>query len=615
MACDGEPVDETTAPDDAAAAAAPEAPRRARLLGAAIGRRLAPLGRAVVDRLPGAKAAVGARLPQLSATVVAGLLLCASFPPLDWWWAAVVAFALLAGVLLGPAGSLGGGFGYGFLFGVTFYLPLLPWISGLVGAVPWLVLALVCAVFPGLFGLLAVVVRRLPGWPVWFALLWAAQEWAKSVFPFGGFPWGIVGFGQTAGPFLPLVKIGGVPLLSAAIVLVGCAATAIAVEILRWFRRDRPDDADRADRAESPPAVLLPGVCICVVLFATAMVWPAVRHSGVGSGSEPAVTVAAVQGNVPRLGLDFNAQRREVLDYHVRETLRLAADVHAGRAPQPQFVIWPENSSDIDPLVNADAGQQIAEAAQAIGAPILVGTVRAGPGWTPDDPVSMNSVLVWDPRAGPADRHDKRIVQPFGEYLPWREFFRHVSGYADRAGYFVPGTGTGVVHAAGVPVGVATCWEVIFDRAPRESVRAGAQLLAVPTNNATFNKTMSEQQLAFAKARAVEHDRYVVVAGTTGISAVIAPDGRVLSRTDFFRPAYLDRQVRLKTALTPATRWAPLVQWVLVGAGAAAVLGAVLHNGLPTRPFRRRSRSADDDDAVRHPGDEAMRRSGADDRA
>jgi apolipoprotein N-acyltransferase len=429
----------------------------------------------------------------------------------------------------------------------------------------------------------------LPGWPVWFSLAWAAQEWAKSVFPFGGFPWGIVGFGQAGGPFLPLAALGGVPLLSAAIVLVGCAATAIGIEILRWFRRDEPAGApeDGTDAAGPLPAVLLPGLCICLVLFAAALVSPTVRRSGTGSGNEPALTVAVVQGNVPRLGLGFNAQRRQVLDYHVQQTLRLADDVDAGRARQPQLVVWPENSSDIDPLINPDAGQEIAEAALQIGAPILLGTVRAGPGWSPQTPVSMNTAVVWDPLRGPVDWHDKRIVQPFGEYLPWRGFFSHLSGYADRAGYFVPGDGTGVVHASGVPVGVATCWEVIFDRAPRQSVRNGAQLLVVPTNNATFNKTMSEQQLAFAKVRAVEHDRYVVVAGTTGISAIIAPDGREMDRTEFFQPAYLDDQVRLKTTLTTATRWAAPMQAVLVGAGAAAVVGAVLHNRLSTQTFRR----------------------------
>ena len=127
----------------------------------------------------------------------------------------------------------------------------------------------------------------------------------------------------------------------------------------------------------------------------------------------------------------------------------------------------------------------------------------------------------------------------------------------------------------------------------------GAQLLAVPSNNATFNKTMSEQQLAFAKARAVEHDRYVVVAGTTGISAVIAPDGVELARTDFFVPAYLDTQLRLKTTVTPATRWGPAVQWVFLGL-AVAVLSIAIGTMVGSRggspvgsasPNRRRKRS------------------------
>src|SRR5258708_6683851 len=170
------------------------------------------------------------RLPRLVVSLVAGLLLFYSFPTLNWWWAAVVALALLAWVLTRPATTVAGGLGYGFLFGLAFYLPLLPWISTLVGAMPWLVLAAGCALFPGLFGLFAVVVRRLPGWPLWFALLWAAQEWLKSIFPFGGFPWGSVAFGQADGPLLPLVQLGGVALLSTSGVLVGCSLTPIALE-------------------------------------------------------------------------------------------------------------------------------------------------------------------------------------------------------------------------------------------------------------------------------------------------------------------------------------------------------------------------------------------------
>ena len=526
--------------------------------------------------------AVVDRLAQLGVAIVAGLALCVSFPPFGWWFMAIAAFGLLAWVLTRETTTRAGGFGYGFLFGLAFYLPLFPWISGLVGAFPWIVLAVVQALFPALFGLAAVSVRRLSGWPFWFAALWATQEWLKSTVPFGGFPWGVVGFSQTDGPLLAIAQLGGAPLVSFAVALTGFSLAAITFEVVKWWRHN--DDG----QTTAPPAVVLPGVCISAVLLSTALAWPHVRQSGLGASDDPAITVAAVQGNVPRLGLEFNAQRRAVLDNHVRETVQLSEDVHAGRAPQPMVVIWPENSSDIDPLANPDARDEISAAATAINAPILVGGVVAAPGYSPDNPVSTNSVIVWNPGSGPADRHDKQIVQPFGEYLPWRSFFRHLSQYADRAGYFVPGTGTGVVTAAGVPIGVTTCWEVIFDRAARESVQNGAQLLAVPSNNATFNQAMSEQQLAFGMLRAVEHDRYVVVAGTTGISAIIAPDGRELARTAFFEPAYLDAQVRLKTKLTPATRWGPIVQGLLVVLGVGALIVAILHNGSFVRRLGRR---------------------------
>jgi apolipoprotein N-acyltransferase len=545
--------------------------------------RLSRLAAVVTDRLGRWSGVPAERAATLSATLVAGLLLWTSFPVLDWWWAAVVAFALLGWVLVRPATTLAGGLGYGLLFGLVFYLPLLTWTSDFVGVWPWLTLAVLCSVYPGLFGVLAVVVRGVPGWPIWFAALWGAEEWAKSAFPFGGFPWGTVGFGQTTGPLLPLAALGGVPLLSVAIVLLGCTTTAITIAIGRW--RSGGGTVTHRRRA-AVSAVLVPGICASLVWLATAIATPQVQGVGAESATEPPVMVAAVQGNVPRRGYDFNAQRRQVLDYHVQETLRLAEDVATGRAQQPQFVIWPENASDIDPLTNADAAHQIATAAAAIHAPILVGAVRASPDATDEHPAWLNSVMVFDPQSGWGERHDKAIIQPFGEYLPWPGLFGHLP-YADHVSHFVAGRGPGVVHAAGVPVGVATCWEVIFDRAPRRSVLSGAQLLAVPTNNATFDETMSRQQLAVATARAVEHDRYLVVAGTTGISAVIAPNGHELAHTGFDQPAYLDSPVRLETRLTPATRWGPVVQWLLVGAGVAAVVAALLQRQHADRRRRR----------------------------
>jgi apolipoprotein N-acyltransferase len=533
------------------------------------------------------RAAVVPRLVRVGVASTAGLLFYLSFPPTGLWWAAVLALALLTWVLVYPGrtGSprLAEGLGYGLLFGLAFYLPLLPWIGALVGPMPWVLLALMEACFPAVFGLFAVLVSRLPGWPLWLACLWSMQEWLKSSIPFGGFPWGVTAFSQTNGPFLVLAQWGGVPLVSFAVALLGTSLCALVVEIGRRVR-----NTGNADHRYV--RLLVPGALLVGVLVLTAAAAPGVRRAASGAGDETPITVAVVQGNVPRLGLDFNSQRRAVLDNHVQQTLQLADDVKTSTAAQPAFVIWPENSSDIDPLANPDAAAQIDLAARAIGVPILVGAVVGRPEAAPDNPAASNTVIVWDPVTGPGERHDKQIVQPFGEYLPWRSFFKHLSSYADRAGYFVPGTGSGVVHPAGVPVGVATCWEVIFDRALRQSVRSGAQILAVPTNNATFDHAMSEQQLAFARLRAVEHGRYVIVAGTTGISAGIAPDGTEIARTEFFTPAYLDLSVRLRTAQTLATNWTVPLQWLIVAAAVASIGAAMLQNGVFVRSQRGGSR-------------------------
>jgi apolipoprotein N-acyltransferase len=195
-------------------------------------------------------------------------------------------------------------------------------------------------------------------------------------------------------------------------------------------------------------------------------------------------------------------------------------------------------------------------------------------------------VLVWAPGVGVVDRTDKRRVQPFGEYLPWRSFFRLLSGYADRAGNFVPGTGAGAVDAAGLRLGVAICWEIAFDDLVAHSVGAGAQVLAVPSNNATFGLTeMTYQQLAMSRVRAVEHDRAVLVVTTSGVSAMIAPDGTVTAATSRFTPDVLVGATPLKATTTLAGRLRALPEWVLLATGLAGVVVAARWQG--RRPRRR----------------------------
>ena len=488
-----------------------------------------------------------------------GVVLFASFSPRELWWLAPVAFALLGPVLHGRTARAG--FGYGLLFGLGFYLPLLSWTGEFVGSPPWLALATLESLVAALAGAGIALVSRLRAAPLWATGVWVGAEALIARVPFDGFPWGRVAFSQPEGLLLPVAALGGTPLLGAAVVLTGLSAG-------EWGRRAVAGKPRRGVAGEYRRRLTLPALLAAVPVLVGLAAAPLV-DTAAQAGE---VTVALVQGNVPRAGLDFNAQRREVLDNHVARTEELAADVANGRAPRPELVIWPENSSDIDPLRNADAAQGIDRAARAIGVPILVGAVLQNSGDRP-----TNTMIVWDPVTGPGEEHDKRRLQPFGEYMPYRDFFRLFSPLVDRASDFVPGAGDGVVDLGGVRVGVATCYEVVFDDLVRQSVRSGAQFLAVPTNNATFGRTdMTYQQQAMSRVRAVEHGRALVIVATSGSSAVIAPDGTVEQRTGLFVPAVLVAQVPLRTTTPLATRLGAGPEWVLAALGVTAVFAAAV---------------------------------------
>jgi apolipoprotein N-acyltransferase len=522
-------------------------------------------------------------LLRLATVLVAGLLWYFSFPPrAALWWLAPIAFALLALALHGRRARAG--FGYGFVFGATFLLPLLHWTGIYVGDIAWFPLTAIEAAIMALGTAAIAYVTRMRAWPLWAALLWVADEALRARAPFGGLPWGKVAFGQPDGPFLSLAALGGTPLVGFAVVLCGFGLAAVALWLVRKPAADGTgtgtgaEEVDEDKRARRRKTALA-GAAAALVLPVLAAVasWPLV-------GTDPnagTATVAAIQGNVPRLGLDFNAQRRAVLDNHVRETEQLAAQVHAGQAKQPQLVIWPENSSDIDPYVNPDAYAEISQAAVAIGAPIEVGAVVSS-----QAPGPKNTAILWEPGKGPVQQYVKRRLQPFGEYMPMRSFFALFTSYANVAGDFVPGDKPGLFKMGPAVVGLDTCYEVAFDDTVRESV-PGSTLLAVPTNNATFGHSeMTYQQLAMDQERAVEHGRSVVVAATSGVSGIIQPDGSITQQTGFFVPGALVATVPLRSSTTLADHLGSGPEWVMVAAGLIALAIGI---GTSRRDRRRRA--------------------------
>lgn len=485
---------------------------------------------------------------RLVAAACAGLMGALAFPPYGWWPLAFVSVAGLSWVVSGQRPKTGALLGLA--YGTGLFLPMLHWSATFVGAIPWLVLVFSQTWFTALLGaVLPTLQRRLWG-PLLTAAGWVAEEALRDRLPFGGFPWGRWAFSQASSPLKWFAAVGGAPLVTFVVALVGALLASVISE------------ADLFRRAA------LAGCAVLLVMWGAALAVPLKPSGGQQS------TIAAIQGSVPDRGLEFNARRRQVLDNHVAQTLKLAADISAGKVPKPTLVLWPENASDIDPTTNPDAAAQIQKAVDAVGVPILVGALLDGPG----SQSVTNAGIVWMPSAsahpGPGERYVKRHPVPFGEYIPLRSIARAVSKKVDLvARDMVAGHGNGLLTQTPYPIGDVICFEVAYDGLVRSSVSAGAQLLVVQTNNATFGHSAETyQQLAMSRLRAVEHARTVVQVATSGKSAIIGPDGRILQESGpLFTPDTLLQTVRLSTSTTLATRAGSAIEWTIVGLALAGL--------------------------------------------
>ncbi len=506
----------------------------------------------------------------------AGVLLAVSFPPFGWWPLAPVAVALFTWACQGR--RIRGGVGLGFVFGVAFFAILIRWLT-VVGLDAWLALTAYSGAWIALAGAGTAVVTRLRLWPLWVAVGWVAQEALRDRIPLGGWPWGRLGFSQAEAGWVATSWWGGVPLLTFLVALTGAAGLWAAQT---WLRGNRHDARSRPASSSR-----LRPVALVVLVLAALAPWLPIPTAAHTDGS---AVVAVIQGDVPATGLGFasSGQRRAVLDNHVTQTLKLSEAVRRGEAPQPDAVVWPENSSDLDPFTNSDARAAITTAARAIDAPILVGAVITNPA---DPTTVLNVGIVWDPQSGPQQRYVKQHPVPFGEYVPFRPLLTRVIGRFDLVPRdFVAGTEPGVMPMGPIQMGNIICFEVAYDEVVRGTVLAGADMLAVQTNNATYTDGgQSEQQVAMAHIRAVEMGRSTVVAATNGISAMFLPDGTQAGELPERTAGWLVQDLPRSVDLSPAAR---LGGWLEL-AGLVAAVGAFAVG------FRRPPGNGSDDDRFR----------------
>ncbi|MFE2157273.1 apolipoprotein N-acyltransferase [Streptomyces lydicus] len=488
--------------------------------------------------------------------VVFGVALGLAFPPYDLWPLSLVAVAALSLLTRGRTARQGAW--TGLVFGLPFFLILLKWLH-VVGWDAVVGLSIAEALFVALLGAGLAVTSRLPAWPLWAACLWVAEEWARDRLPFGGFPWGRLAFANTGSPFTPLAALGGAPLVTFAVALAGTLLAACVAAL--WGLRGNGTVRRAVTALEAfglAAAVTLAGLLVPVPTKA-----------------DDSVDIAVVQGNVQQAGMDFLGRPMKILDNHATATEKLAADIKAGRAKKPDLVIWPENSSDLDPFQYPQAYDRIDEAVKAIGVPVLVGALVDHPS---KKGYVFNEGIVWDPKKGPGASYTKQHPVPFGEYVPFREQLSKIITRFQRVPRdFYPGDHTGLLNVGPARLGDVICFEVAYDEIVHDTVGAGARALVIQTNNATYGRTgQPEQQLAMSKLRAVEHGRAVVTAATSGISAVVAPDGRITHRIPEFTQGVVSARIPLRDETTLADRVGAAPEWALAIVGLLSCAAAVI---------------------------------------
>jgi len=525
-------------------------------------------------RMPPGRDALRLRTALLVA-LAGGLSLAAAFPPAGVWPLAAVGPALLVVALWRR--SFRGSMLVGLVFGAAFFLPMLTWMIN----VAWYVFAALAGGEALIFSVTAVTLRLLLNlriWPAAVALWWVADEALRNRWPFGGFGWGRLAMSQAGKPTAGWVAIGGVPWLT---FLVAAVAATLAWLIIN----PRPGSGRGllAWRPRTGPAVAL--AVALAVTFGGALV----PTGQAGAGASTA-TVAAIQGNVPHASSLAGVLRATtVTANHAAATEHLARQVAAGQRPAPDLVIWPENSTDIDPSLYAPVYQTISAAVQAINRPVLVGAVL-------DNPV-RNAGQLWLPGRGPVAIYVKRKLVPFGEVIPFRGILsRFISLIKYQPRDFTPGGKAVVFRVGKIRLGDVICYEVSFDDLVQSEVSAGANLLAVQTNDASFEvdgqtgETL--QQLDMARIRAVEFDRAVVVASTSGVSAIVMPDGSLSQTTGTWVQAELVAKVPLRTYRTLASRVGDWPEYVLTLAALVALAWALAVTVAGRRARERRGTPA-----------------------
>jgi apolipoprotein N-acyltransferase len=418
---------------------------------------------------------------------------------------------------------------YGFVFGVGCYGVVLEWVRyfGVVAIVPFVAVMAVAIAVVGL--IVAGFARRGIASPLLTAAAWVVLEALRGRAPLGGFAWADVGIAlHNVSPARALASFGGVPLVS----FLTVALAGFLVDLVL------------SARAHQPRALALASVG-AVAMLVVAGLGDLARYEPTETGR---IRVAMLQGDDEELSL-------------ADQQVQMLTDDHLALADQLRghydLIVFPEGALDFDPDLDPNLRVKLTALAEEHGSSILV-NARTPAGQGED----YNSNLMYRPDGSREGIYSKQHLVPFGEYVPWRDALGFISELRQIPYDFRAGDRTVVFRAAGHKIGSVICFESGFGPLVRDSVRKGAEVVVVSTNNRSYHRSgNSEQHLANSQMRAAETARPVLQASVSGISAVIDPDGSVHDTTNLFEKAIVRATIHTTTGETPYVRFG---EWVVL---------------------------------------------------
>jgi len=471
---------------------------------------------------------------------LSSLLMWAAFPPLGLAPLAFVApvpFFIAIRMVERPSFAVMLGFSWGAVFSTL----LLQWLMVL-GFVAWFPLVILMGTFTAIYAIVIWTFRLWPAWRWWLIAVggWTMMEYLRGRFPFGGFPWGDIGY-----------PAGGLPGASGSVQWIGPSGWTVAVvgvaAGIALFTESRKEWRLLVD-----PVVVVVLLFIAGSLFAPspgAQVWRTV----------------IVQGSSPCPMTRCQNENQRIYESH----LELTQSIPAGAV---DFVVWPESSTGtpFEPEMSDEVRSQIIEQAARLNAYILVSSTRVV-----GDDEFLNVNVLYSPEGVKVGEYRKRHPVPFGEFVPLRDLLDFVPQLDQVPRDMVRGTEPVVFPTEIGNVGSVISFEGSFARSMRSIARAGAQVMVVTTNTSSFGvSAASEQAIGMVRVNAAAIGLDTVYASITGKSTFISSDGTTGDKTEILEPTLLYGNIQFSA--DGPTVWVRFGDWLAFLAMAGFVAGLAL---------------------------------------